>query len=502
MNETERLMFEDVKRKNFVMFLAFSIGIVGALVVALMKGDVARTPFYAICLLLVVSGYMVDYYLLKKPFWFPYYMVIVGNLSMIVYVLLFNGGLQTIGIVFFLLFLATGHFFTPVFLIGYILGFLTLLLTKKFPDPAQSLALEPEFISILAAFLLSGIVSFILIRLNQGQFKQLRRFVAESTRQANEKEAERARLAKHVTNLNEEISEVNKRLQQNIQAQEELATVIGEIATGSTDQSDRIVDINEQAGTTVEEMQEMTRELLQLKEDFIQSFDATKRGNNLSIELEEKMVDLLTNIERLSATFSILSQSIEEMGDFLRHIVDISEQTNLLALNASIEAARAGEAGQGFSIVANEIRNLAETTNTIVDQITTNLDEVNKTNDIALEEMQANVAQVTHHLKDTREVSGAFQHITDYMENLRQRFSSFENYAIEVNESAKIIQNRTTELSAIIEQSTAGLQEMNASVDQLQQEHEKIGVQMEAIEKIASHIHHSKDIKKSSISRS
>src|SRR5690625_6623291 len=118
------------------------------------------------------------------------------------------------------------------------------------------------------------------------------------------------------------------------------------------------------------------------------------------------MNNMIGHIRELSDTFHSLTSNIQETGQFLEQITDVSKQTNLLALNASIEAARAGEAGQGFSVVANEIRNLAETTNNIVDQITVNLNEVNVTNRTALEAMKTNVENVTNNLKETREVRG------------------------------------------------------------------------------------------------
>ena len=65
------------------------------------------------------------------------------------------------------------------------------------------------------------------------------------------------------------------------------------------------------------------------------------------------------------------SKAVNEINDLTDEILSISSQTNLLALNASIEAARAGEAGRGFSVVADQIRNLADETKRSVANIQT-----------------------------------------------------------------------------------------------------------------------------------
>src|SRR5699024_1063589 len=129
MSETEKLRQTDLHRKNIIMLLAFSFAVLGALAVTFVQKNLDRSIVYGSGLIAYVIGFFILTFM-KRTNWFPYYMVLVGNITMIVYTSLYGGGVQTLGIFFFILFISTAHFILPVFVSSFILGLIGLTITR------------------------------------------------------------------------------------------------------------------------------------------------------------------------------------------------------------------------------------------------------------------------------------------------------------------------------------------------------------------------------------
>ncbi len=137
-------------------------------------------------------------------------------------------------------------------------------------------------------------------------------------------------------------------------------------------------------------------------------------------------------------------EKVELIKTLSQEILAIASKTNLIALNASIEAARAGEAGKGFAVVAEEVRSLAESSRTAVDNIQTVINEV--------------VSSVTA-LKDSSGTLLSFmkEHVIDDYHTMLQTARQYK-------EDAVFYDGIATDLGASAQQMGASIQEMIASL--------------------------------------
>ncbi|OLO25559.1 hypothetical protein BTR23_24660 [Alkalihalophilus pseudofirmus] len=163
----------------------------------------------------------------------------------------------------------------------------------------------------------------------------------------------------------EALNAANHQLQQELTGiSQELASTIEQTEATTTNTAEKAVRIGMDTENTVKSSQNLNQLMSKSEGDMVEmeiSFSSLMKEVNLSLEKIDQMKEISNQINTMTA-------KIEKIAD----------QTNLLALNASIEAARAGEHGKGFSVVATEVRKLAESSKQLSNDIITLVIESNQ----------------------------------------------------------------------------------------------------------------------------
>lgn len=276
-------------------------------------------------------------------------------------------------------------------------------------------------------------------------------------------------------NVSQKVSAVNANSTDISAVMEELTATMQEISTSVTN----IRESTENANSKVMTLADATKDLVAYADSMQQRASeledkaiATKR--NTSIVVGENIAKLEKAIDD--------SRKVERINSLTEDILNISSQTNLLALNASIEAARAGEAGKGFSVVADEIRQLADSSRETAD----NIQEINKIviaavkdlidssnvivkyiNETIMPDYDGFVASGNQYSKDAVHVNGIVTQFSKMAESLNMLIDNITqtvgNISVAIDESTSGVSNVTENTSELAEDIKAVDVEMNES---------------------------------------
>jgi hypothetical protein len=193
-----------------------------------------------------------------------------------------------------------------------------------------------------------------------------------------------------------------------------------------------------------------------------------------SEEIAATATQLATDLDTLKTTGQEVISNIKKTDEILKFVSDVAVSSNLLGLNAAIEAARAGEHGRGFAVVAEEIRKLAEQSNTHTKEIQLLLENINKhaqssvqlvnnAENTILEQsgMVASTAEIFSNISNTTQV------MTHNIGDAGRLINDMNTFKEKVLTSMENISSVSEEVSASTQEVSASTQEQLASIEEL-----------------------------------
>lgn len=232
-----------------------------------------------------------------------------------------------------------------------------------------------------------------------------------------------------------------------------------EIEVGTQKQTDEITNIT----SSVEEMAVC---MGQISKNAESSADATRRalmtaekGGHSVRDTSEAMVRINSAVEQTAEKMRLLGKRSTEISEIIDLIKDIAVQTNLLSLNAAIQAAHAGDAGLGFSVVADEIRKLAERSAFATKNVSHLIKGIQSETLEALSAMENGMKEVKNGSVLAEQSRQALQDISEVVE---QSVQLIEEISIGSEEQARVTRNLASAMqtiSSITMQASAGSHE-------------------------------------------
>ncbi len=198
-----------------------------------------------------------------------------------------------------------------------------------------------------------------------------------------------------------------------------------------------------------------------------QTADFASRGQTDLSQMEEAMRHMENASKSISGKLEAINEKAGNITSVVTTITKVADQTNLLSLNAAIEAEKAGEYGRGFTVVAREIRRLADQTAVATLDIEQMVQEMQSAVSAGVMEMDAFIAEVQKSAENVGRISMQLTRIIEQVQNLSPSFEGVNESMQYQSENAQKINTAMVNLSEEMQQTVESLRESFMAIEQL-----------------------------------
>lgn len=231
-------------------------------------------------------------------------------------------------------------------------------------------------------------------------------------------------------------------------------------------------------GATAKEISATSQELVRTVKEVAQVAEQTTamagNGQGGLLRMQETMVQVMTAAATISGKLTVLNEKAGSISQVVTTIAKVADQTNLLSLNAAIEAEKAGEYGRGFSVVATEIRRLADQTAIASHDIEQTVKEMQTAVSAGVMSVDKFSEEVQRGVEEVNQVGSQFNEIIRQVQALTPRFESV-NEGMQMHAAgAQEISTSLTQLGESTQQTVIALRQSTVTLERLNEASTKL----------------------------
>jgi len=273
--------------------------------------------------------------------------------------------------------------------------------------------------------------------------------------------------------------------EQSAQASHQIAVSITEVANGSNQQLNSI----DKTTASVNKMSSNIAHLIDTTNRGTEKANTSAQKASDGNKIIQKAIYQMNSVEETVGSSAKVVEELGERSNEIGQIVDtisaIAAQTNLLALNAAIEAARAGEQGRGFAVVAEEVRKLAEQSQTAAKHISELISKIRVETTKAVESMHSGTAEVKLGAEVVNEAGKAFEEINTMIAEVNEQFTAAYQAIEYINVSNKDIVTAVEEIDKVSKLTTAETETVSAATEEQSASMHELSTSSQSLAKLA-----------------